>query len=233
MKKLKINNEVYKYPEKWEEVKIKTFDRIQTINEQHKNDKNKLRVIVKIYAAVTGCPEDILLKLSRDDFERLAGSLDWLEAIPQTDPKFTQKINGVVYHFPTTLNNISFGQFADLDEILKGGDQLNASILAILFLPEGEDYDANHFYKNREFWSERPVTDLLPLLSFFLSTGDALQIYTQTFSTIGGAIIGELIEAERLVKNGAGSLLSRVLPRTISLKLIRYYKKMLLRSLTS
>ena len=232
MNTIKIQGIEYRYPSGWNELTVATFDAIQ-----HKletlTDAKGVRQMVGVYSVVTGVSEQTYLDGPPDLFNEVARKLEWLNTPPDGLPKLEQKVNGVLYEFPNTLNKITLAEFADLDECLKMDGKINASILAVLFRPKGEAYNADLFYQRQEFWQGRPVTDILPLISFFFQIENASQILTKTFSRTGEAVLLKLIQCETLVKSGGGLRRRLTLREGIYLKLIRYYKKTLLKYLIS
>ena len=232
MNKVKVQGIEYTYPAGWHELTVKTFDTIQHKLETLADAKG-VRQMVGVYSAVTGISEDVFLTAPPALFNEIAKTMEWLNNPPDGAPKLEQVINGTLYSFPTTLNAITLGEFADLDECLKMDGQINASILAVLFRPKGETYNADLFHQRREFWEGRPVSDILPLIAFFFQNANASQILTETFSKTAEGVFSELIRVESSVKNGGGSRRRLTLREGTYLKLIQYYKKTLLRFLIS
>lgn len=232
MHKAKVKGIEYTYPSGWDELTVKAFDTIQA-NLETLNEAKGVRQMVGVYSAVTGIEEQTFLTAPPDLFNEISKTLEWLNNPPDGPPKLEQVINGTLYSFPASLNSISLGEFADLDECLKMPVVVNAAILAVLFRPKGEAYDSTRFNDRLEFWQSRPVSEILPLIRFFFQNENELQTLSQTFSRGAEAVLSELIRVETLVKSGDGSRRRLTLREGIFLKLIRYYKKTLLRFLIS
>lgn len=228
---VKVNNKKYKYPAAWDEMTISQFDGMREALERVK--KGGIKQMVAVYSVVSGIPESVFYDAPKQFYKEIENTLLWLNTPPDHAPELSQIINGTKYAFPPTLNDISLGEFADLDEVLKMDNMVNAGILAVLFRPEGEKYDAARFFERRQFWSKQPAGRLIPIINFFFQTENDLQAITKTFSETAAAVLQELIRAEILVKSGGGSIRPRSWRGVIYLKLIRYYKKILLRFLIS
>jgi hypothetical protein len=230
MNVIKLNGEKYTYPKNWDGLTVSTFDKIQT-NLSAQGETSGVKKMVSIYSIITGIPKNVFITSPIEFYNQVAKTLEWLETPPDNPPALTQTIKGVKYVFPLTLNSITLGEWADLDEVLKMDGKVNAGILAVLFRPEGEVYSSENFYNRVEFWGRQSCGDVLPVINFFSQIETDLLNPTQTFLTTGAAVISELTKARNLVKNGVGLRRRLTLREAIYLKLISYYKKTLLRYL--
>ena len=110
---------------KIEEVTIEQFMKLQLATDTYQEENKLVSEYVKILHGNLKLPKkeaDILLK----DVTEI------LQAKPDFIHRFT--FNGVEYGFIPNLNEITVGEFIDLDEYIKDGKQLH-KIAAILYRP--------------------------------------------------------------------------------------------------
>lgn len=158
-----------KIPTKWEEVSLGQFEKIMKLT----GGENKRVDVMSLLSILTGQDEDYINSLPASFVETLLAHLIFLNDNPRTyDQTSSQiKIEGDLYsiHF---LEELKFGEYVEVNESIKNDPLDYSSILAILCRKDGEafdeDYVANKFKKRKEMFQEQPVTEILPLVGFFL-----------------------------------------------------------------
>lgn len=158
-----------KVPTKWEEVSLGQFEKIMKLT----GGESKRVDVMSLLSILTGQDEDYINSLPASFVETLMAHLIFLNDNPRTyDQTASQiKIGGDFYsiHF---LEELKFGEYVEVNESIKNDPLDYSSILAILCRKDGEafdeDYVANKFRKRKEMFQEQPVTEILPLIGFFL-----------------------------------------------------------------
>lgn len=158
-----------KIPIKWEEVSLCQFEKIIKLT----GGENKSVDVMSLLSILTGQDEDYINSLPASFVESLMAHLIFLNDNPRTyDNTASQiKIGGDLYsiHF---LEEMKFGEYVEVNETIKNDPFDYSSILAILCRKDGEafdeDYVANKFKQRKKMFQEQPVTEILPLIGFFL-----------------------------------------------------------------
>lgn len=158
-----------KVPTKWEEVTLGQFEKIMKLT----GGESKKVDVMSLLSILTGQDEDYINSLPASFVETLMAHLIFLNDNPRTyDHTASQiKIGNDFYsiHF---LEELKFGEYVEVNESIKNDPLDYSSILAILCRKDGElfdeDYVANRFKKRKEMFQEQPVTEILPLIGFFL-----------------------------------------------------------------
>lgn len=159
-----------KIPTKWEEVTLGQFEKIMKMT----GGENKKGVdVMSLLSILTGQDENFINSLPASFVETLMAHLIFLNDNPRTyDNTASQiKIGNDLYsiHF---LEELKFGEYVEVNESIKNDPLDYSSILAILCRKDGEafdeDYVANKFKNRKEMFQQQPVTEILPIISFFL-----------------------------------------------------------------
>ena len=158
-----------KVPTKWEEVSLGQFEKIMKLT----GGENKRVDVMSLLSILTGQDEDYINSLPASFVETLMAHLIFLNDNPRTyDHTASQiKIGNDFYsiHF---LEELKFGEYVEVNESIKNDPLDYSTILAILCRKDGEAFDedfaANKFKQRKEMFQGQPVTEILPLIGFFL-----------------------------------------------------------------
>ena len=196
-----------KVPTKWEQVTLGQFEKIMKLTGGENNGKVN---VISLLSILTGHDEDYINSLPTSFVETLLAHLIFLNDNPRTyDNTASQiKIEGELYsiHF---LEELKFGEYVEVNESIKNDPLDYSSILAILCRKDGEafdeDYVANKFKRRKEMFQEQPVTEILPVIGFFLklfllSKADSQGYLTELESTTNQL----LLHINNSVSNGDG-----------------------------
>lgn len=159
-----------KVPTKWEEVTLGQFEKIMKLT----GGENKGRVdVMSLLSILTGQDEDYINSLPASFVETLMAHLIFLNDNPRTYDHTSSQIQiGKDFYSIHFLEELKFGEYVEVNESIKNDPLDYSSILAILCRKDGEafdeDYVANKFRKRKEMFQEQPVTEILPLMGFFL-----------------------------------------------------------------
>lgn len=164
---------------KIEEITIEQFMRLQLISDTYKDDENKLvSEYIKYLHGNLDIPKKEADNILKDVMEILSAKPDFIHRF---------NYNGVEYGFIPKLDDISVGEFIDLDNYVKDGKQLH-KIAAILYRPiiksngklyEIEKYEGTSKYENVMMGVNCQV--VLGALVFFYNLGKSLLSHTAIY----------------------------------------------------
>lgn len=158
-----------KVPTKWEEVTLGQFEKIMRLT----GGESKRVDVMSLLSILTGQDEDYINSLPASFVETLMAHLIFLNDNPRTYDHTASQIKiGDDFYSIHFLEELKFGEYVEVNESIKNDPLDYSSILAILCRKDGElfdeDYVANKFKKRKEMFQEQPVTEILPLIGFFL-----------------------------------------------------------------
>lgn len=159
-----------KIPTKWEEVTLGQFEKIMKLTG---GENNKRVDVMSLLSILTGQDEDYINSLPASFVETLMAHLIFLNDNPRTYDNTSSQIKiGNDFYSIHFLEELKFGEYVEVNESIKNDPLDYSSILAILCRKDGEafdeDYVANKFKQRKEMFQEQPVTEILPLIGFFL-----------------------------------------------------------------
>lgn len=189
-------------PTKWEDVTLKQFQEIERFYENKDKDFD-VREVLHIF---TNKGIDEINALPVEFLEEIMKNLLFLKERPdEKKPTNSVTINGERYTIHTE-NKLKVGEYVATDTALKGDKHNYAAILAILCRKDGELYDSkfeNEVLEDRiKMWEGVPVTEILPLIGFFLQLYITLQMPTLLSSKAVEAINLIAKDIETLHQNG-------------------------------
>lgn len=189
-------------PTCWEEVTLKMYSEIERFYED-KDEDFDLRKVVHI---LCGLSVDEINALPIEFLEEIMSKMLFLQEKPEEKkPTNTVEIKGERYTIHTE-SKLKVGEYVAADTAMKGDKHNYAAILAILCRKDGEIYDSkfeNEVLEDRiRMWEGVPVTEILPLIGFFLQLYITLQMPTLLSSKVVEAIDHMRQDIENLAKNG-------------------------------
>ena len=158
-----------KIPTKWEEVTLGQFEKIMKLT----GGENKRVDVMSLLSILTGQDEDYINSLPASFVETLMAHLVFLNDNPRTYDNTASQMNiGDDLYSIHFMEELKFGEYVEVNECIKNDPLDYSSILAILCRKDGEafdeDYVANKFKQRKKMFQEQPVTEILPLIGFFL-----------------------------------------------------------------
>lgn len=161
-------------------VTVEQFMRFQLLATTYKDNENKLNteLIKYLYG-------DLSISKKRSDIDILR-----INEVLTSEPDFIQRFNynGVEYGFIPKLDDISVGEFIDLDEYIKDGTQLH-KIAAILYRPviksSGQYYDIEPYEgtaKLADIMRGVNYKVIIGALVFFYNLGNSLLKASATYT---------------------------------------------------
>ena len=130
-------------PLSWGEVSIKQYQDLMMLID---NEKNELDTKIRTIAILTGCELSLLSKASVANLNKVHKRLGQLTAkLPSKTFRRVIEIEGVEYGFIPDMNDLTFGEFVDIDTWLQSGYANLIDILTVLYRPvlkrKGEKYN--------------------------------------------------------------------------------------------
>ena len=170
-KSIDVNFEI-NFPTSWDEITLKQYQDIEALYEE------KDASMLDILGVISDKTANELKKLPFDVFEEaILPKLSFLYEKPhQKEPTNKIVIKGETY-FVNFMEKMKTGEFVDSQTVLQKDKHNYAMLLAILCRKQGEIYDddfiANVLPDRVKMFEEQPITEILPIVSFFL------QLWTQ------------------------------------------------------
>lgn len=225
MTTIEYKGEVIEVPTSWDEIKLKHYENFYT--EKPENIREKVALVAKI------CNVDPVKLLSQPT-EVFNTMLDCTRFIFQEPPREKSAkviIDGVTFVIPIE-EKLSLGAFIDADETQKSGENIFSGVLAIVCRPEGEAYDPELIEQRTAAFGELPMSQIWPLLAFFLHCKNALDQRTTAFTNLVGLVESLPRNIGPSLRLGGGTKLSQMW-QTIRyyflMKLLNYRLRRLLR----
>lgn len=172
-KKKEENNNIdlgsWTCPVRWSDITLKQFQDIQRYYAD-KEKKVDVRDIVHILCNKT---RDEVNLLPTEFLEKILENLSFLSEEPvHQEPQSSIVIKGEKYVI-NIMEKLKAGEYIDTDTLIKQDKYNYAALFAILCRKEGEiyndDFIANTLDDRIKMFEEQPVTNIFPLVSFFMN----------------------------------------------------------------
>ena len=165
-------------PETWADVSLKTY---QKYNSRISNLEDEDEIVLGSISALCNIPIDIIKRLKVKDIKTLYKRLSKLISVPVNKEVFDKiEIKGVKYGFHPNLDELTMGEFVDLEEQTKDGVDGFHNVLAILYRPITEEkgnkyniepYNESHI-KNASLFQELSIEVVNGVMVFFYRLGN-------------------------------------------------------------
>lgn len=197
-------------PTKWSEVTLKQFQELMKVYNQEDKD------ILDILSIFTQKSKKELRQMPSEFIETMLVHLQFMNTKLEVEPSSQIDIDGKIYRINYT-EKLKFGEFVDVETLIKEDKYNWAAILAMLCRLEGEIYDddfiANQLDERIKMYEELPIDRALQLINFFLK----LKLRYITYSLRSLTLKEAREAAESLVqsirdslKDGAGTRLNSI-----------------------
>ena len=195
-------------PTKWDDITLKIYQEIEKYYEDKENEFD-VREVLHI---LTNKDWDEINALPAEFLDTILTHLIFLTTTPEVGEASNKiVVDGVEYKI-NVMEKLKLGEYVAVDTVLKADKHDYASILAILCRKEGEIYDSTYeaevFDKRKEMFEKQPVTNILPIIGFFLDLYITLETPSQLYTQVESAIshIQQTIDSSQ--KIGASKRLS-------------------------
>ncbi len=165
----------FKLISKWEDVTMEKWLQIEGYH-----DGTKSKAAEETIAALSNIPKDLIKQLELKDVAAIMGKLSELQAEQGTSLKRVIEIEGKRYGYHPNLDEITLGEYADIETMIKNGlDKNMPELMAILYRPiieENNDvytieaYDGNISIRAEEM-KKMSAEQVQSALRFFFALG--------------------------------------------------------------
>lgn len=197
-------------PTKWSEVTLKQFQELMKIYNQEDKD------ILDILSLFTQKSKKELRQMPSEFIETMLAHLQFMNTKLEVEPSSQIDIDGKIYRINYT-EKLKFGEFVDVETLIKEDKYNWAAMLAMLCRLEGEIYDddfiANQLDARIKMYESLPIDRALQLVNFFLKLKLRYITYSLKSLTLKEAreAAESLVQSIRdSVKAGAGTKLNSI-----------------------
>lgn len=226
MTTIKYLDQVIHVPTNWDEIKLKDYENFYLDRPENTRDR------VALVAKICNVEPSVFLEAPAEIFNIVVDKSFFIfeEFKAEPSPKIT--IDGSIYVIPIE-EKLSLGAYIDADETQKAGDQIISGILAIVCRPVNEPYDDDLTEARAAMFANVPMSQIWPLLAFFLQCKSVLEARTMAFTNLAQAV--ESLPPSTLisVNRGGGIKLLQIWPKLkyyVLTRLLRYRLQRLLHS---
>ena len=197
-------------PTKWDDITLKQFQELMKIYNQEDKD------ILDILSLFTQKSKKELRQMPSEFIETMLVHLQFMNTKLEVEPSSQIDIDGKIYRINYT-EKLKFGEFVDVETLIKEDKYNWAAILAMLCRLEGEVYDddfiADKLDGRIKMYEELPINKALQLINFFLKLKLRYITYSLRSSTLkeGKEEVESLVQSIRdSLKDGAGTRLNSI-----------------------
>lgn len=197
-------------PTKWDDITLKQFQELMKIYNQEDKD------ILDILSLFTQKSKKELRQMPSEFIETMLVHLQFMNTKLEVEPSSQIDIDGKIYRINYT-EKLKFGEFVDVETLIKEDKYNWAGILAMLCRLEGEVYDddfiADKLDGRIKMYEEMPINKALQLINFFLKLKLRYITYSLRSSTLkeGKEEVESLVQSIRdSLKDGAGTRLNSI-----------------------
>ena len=197
-------------PTKWSEVTLKQFQELMKVYNQEDKD------ILDILSIFTQKSKKELRQMPSEFIETMLVHLQFMNTKLEVEPSSQIDIDGKIYRINYT-EKLKFGEFVDVETLIKEDKYNWAAILAMLCRLEGEIYDddfiADKLDERIKMYESLPIDRALQLINFFLKLKLRYITYSLRYLTLKEAreAAESLVQSIRdSLKDGAGTRLNSI-----------------------
>lgn len=226
MKRIEINTDVIDVPESWDDITLSFYE--TWFYKAPKDRKEQIELVAEICKIDTAK----LLDYPVDVCNIILDTITFVFTETATPPSPSIEIGGVKYTIPIA-ETLTTGAWIDAEEVQKEKVNTLSGILAITCLPVGETYDTLKTEERRKMFAELKVSEVLPLLSFFLHYKKGLEKRLAMFSRVAEAANLYVNSTANFPNVGGGTRLSLTWRKAHFYVWMKYLKSQLRKCLRS
>ena len=175
-------------PTKWDDVTLDMFADI----ERYYQDKDKDFDVREVLHIMIGKDIDFINSLPAEFLDAIMQKLSFLQTSPKIgEPSNKIEIDGETYQV-NVFEKLRTGEYVSFDMAMKADKYDYSTFMAILCRKEGEKYDSKYeaelFDERKKMFGKVPVTDVMPIISFFLTLWFVRETHSQLFSKVEEAV---------------------------------------------
>ena len=158
-------------PNQLKEITLAQYQKYLKIQEDNKDEKFLAVKMIEIFCGIRG---DLIMKMKANSIQDITSVLaEMFEQKPLLVREF--EMNGINYGFIPSLEDISFGEYVDLDTYISDTSNMHRA-MAVLYRPIVQRYDNKYLieeYKgeNSEKMKDMPMDAVLGSILFFYHLG--------------------------------------------------------------
>ena len=213
--RLKINKDgkesVYTMINSWNDVTLDKW--IKLISNKEKTNTQEA---IDLISTLSDMPKKLIKELSINDISLIMNKIAVLQNKAESKLKSIIKVNDIEYGFHPNLEDITLGEYADLETYLKDGIENNLTkIMAVLYRPitekDGKNYSIEAYGKSdlrmrAEKLKKMKAADVNNSLVFFwIFVKELLKCLQQYLMEQNKKILNK-VQMNNLQKNGVGSV---------------------------
>ena len=174
-------------PTSWGDVSLKVY---QDYTSKIAGLTDEDEIVIQSISSLCGIPLKLIKMLKREDIKRIYITLSKLISLPINKEVIDKiEINGITYGFHSNLDEMTLGEFVDLDEYSKEGVGGIQYILSILYRPITETkgnkynieaYNESHIQNARHF-QDLSIDVVNGVMVFFYHLGSELLMNSQSY----------------------------------------------------
>ena len=169
-------------PNNWSEIKLYQFLELTDLNDKGYSDDEKN---MEIFSILSNLSFGEIEELDYDTYNELLISLDWIKQLPTKQPKSHLKINSLDFYLFDDFNQLTFGEYIDLEVLFDEGYNKNLDIILSilyrqktiinnpLYKDEFEPY-GNWIYHRRNLFHEECIQNVYGVIAKYSSFKQAL-----------------------------------------------------------
>ena len=194
-------------PLSWNEISLNMFQEISKLY-----DNEKKPTITDILSILTNIKKEELEQYPVEVLNTIIQQAQYIQTTPTNEIKNEIIVDNEKY-FINYENELRFKEFVDSQTLLESNSRDYASLLAILCRKPNElytdEYIAKEFDKRVEMFNKQPITNILPVVNFFLNYWVVLEKTSkESLTTIKEAASKYLVHIENSLRSGAGKKFS-------------------------
>tara|TARA_R100001460_G_C3486718_1_gene168877 strand:- start:63 stop:707 length:645 start_codon:yes stop_codon:yes gene_type:complete len=213
--RLKINKDgkesVYTMINSWSDVTLDKWVKLISVKERTKSEE-----ALEIISTLSDMPIKLIKELSINDVAIILQKVAKLQEETKSNLKKIIKINDVKYGFHPNLEEITIGEYADIETYFKNGIENNLpKLMAVLYRPiteiDGDNYSIEAYGKSdlrmrAEKFKKMKAEDVNNALVFFWTFVKELLRCLQQFLTHQNIAILNKVQMNNLPTSGVGSV---------------------------
>ena len=212
---VKINKEGkktnYNLIKSWDDVTLDKWVKLIS-----RREKTKTQDALDTISVLSDIPKKVINELAIGDVAILLKKIADLQAKEDTKLKRIIKVDGIEYGFHPNLEEITLGEYADIETYLKNGLEDNLTkLIAVLYRPitekDGKEYSIEAYgisdsrMRAKKF-AKMKARDVNSSLVFFWNLGKELSIILPLYLMEQSQVILDKMQESNLQTSGVGSV---------------------------
>jgi len=212
--RLKINKddkqEVYTLINSWEDVTLDKWVKLISKKKQSKSTE-----ALETISLLSDIPKDLIKELAIEDVALIMKKISSLQEKEGTELKKIIKVNDVEYGFHPNLEEITLGEYADIENYLKNGVEKNLpKLMSVLYRPvtekDGKNYSIEAYgisdsRMRAEKFKKMKASEVNSALVFFWIFAKELLMTLPSFLMVQSKKILDKAQMNNLQTSGVGS----------------------------